>query len=127
MSGILIILVLIVLIYLLSHMKNGSHHNKHIHQHIAHEKSCGKSSVENNTLNDMESNNSLAREPVYDDTYRINNQMFWMSDYSQPGQDTKASLNDDIITPIRPVSGSNALKYLSGLHHISRFGSEKSL
>jgi hypothetical protein len=110
-------------------MMCGSNHKKYMHRHNVDNEFCGQSqsSVEDKTLNDMESSLYHAREPVYDDTYRINNEMFWMSDYSQPGQDAKASLNDDIITPIRPVSGSAALNYLSGLHHVSRFGCEKSV
>lgn len=108
-------------------MMNKCTEEKHMHQNHVHKSGFHQPTVEDNTLNDMESSNSHSREPVYDDTHRINNEMFWMSDYSQPGQCDMTSLNDDIITPIRPVSGSNALKYLSGLHNISRFGSEKSI
>jgi hypothetical protein len=123
MSGILIILMIIALFYLWYHMGHKKYHKRR------YATRCGaKQTIEDETLNDLESNAHLARVPVYDDTYRINNQMLWMSDYSQPGQDnSRPSLNDDIITPIRPISGSDALKYLSGVHQVSRFGCVKSV
>ncbi len=126
MSGILIILVLIALIYLWYHINKK---NKYMSRTVNMDGcDCSDASnVEENTLNDMESGSIRARHPVYDDTYRINNQMFWMSDYSQPGQDMNRSLNDDVITPIRPVSGADAMNYLSGVYKVSRFGCEQSI
>ena len=126
MARILLIIVVIVLIYALCRAMYPTYKKSYIVIN-----SCGSDEepqdIENRTLNDIESSSYRVREPVYDDTYRINNRMFWMSDYSQPGQDTKPSLNDDVITPIRAVSGADAIKYLSGVHNVSRFGSEKSI
>lgn len=81
-----------------------------------------------NTLNDMENNIPLKRSPIIDDTHRISNQMLWLSDLSQPGQGNcnASSLNDEIITPMRTVSTVDELKSISKIHHISRFGCEKS-
>lgn len=76
--------------------------------------------VGSNTLNDMES--PCNRIATYDDTARISNKLFWSSDYSHPEYDSQRSLNDDIITPIRPVSGHDAINYFSNMHQMSRFG-----
>lgn len=76
------------------------------------------------TLNDMVYENK--RAPTYDDTSRISNKLFWLSDYSHPQYDAKKGLHEDVITPIRPVSSNNSIKYFSGMHKMSRFGCEKS-
>jgi hypothetical protein len=78
------------------------------------------------SLNDLDNAQLMYREPVHDDTSRISNQMFWMSDYSHPERDFRKNLNDDVITPVRPVAGINEMQYMSGVHQVSRFGCERS-
>lgn len=126
MARILVILALIALIYVLFLMMLPKRHGQKV---MGVRMGCGGGSqdVEDKTLNDLESSSQMAREPVYDDTYRINNQVFWMSDYSQPGQkDVQGTLNDDVVTPMRAIAGNDAVNYLSGVHLVSRFGCEKS-
>jgi hypothetical protein len=78
------------------------------------------------SLNDIDNAQLMYRDPVHDDTSRISNQMFWMSDYSHPERDFRKNLNDDVITPVRPVAGINEMRYMSGVHQVSRFGCERS-
>jgi hypothetical protein len=92
---------------------------------VRYRKSCGDDP--NDTLNDKDTEPQMTRMPVYDDSCRINNQTFWMSDYSQPSQDDRPSLNDDVITPIRAVSSIDDIDNLSKIHMVSRFGCEKSV
>lgn len=89
-------------------------------------RSSGNSLVGENTLNDLESNHQMNRSATYDDTARISNQMMWLSDYSHSQYDTGKDLNDDILTPIRAVAGSDAMNYYKNMHNFSRFGCEKS-
>jgi hypothetical protein len=118
MKGVILVVLIIALLYVLYMLMD--------------DRGCKKmymyrtGSNNNDTLNEKDTSLEMERAPVYDDTYRINNKMFWMSDYSQPGQDNLPSLNNEIITPYRPVSGKDAMLYLSGVHKISRYCSEKS-
>ncbi len=78
------------------------------------------------TLNDLDMACQTKREPVYDDTSRIDNSIYWMSEYSHPQYDTGKNLNDDVLTPIRPVSGSDDISRFSNMHNVTRFGCERS-
>jgi hypothetical protein len=66
------------------------------------------------------------RLPVIDDTNRIDNTLFWATDFSHPERDPRPDLNDAVITPIKPVSGQNAIEYMAGIHHVSRYGTDYS-
>ncbi len=116
MTIVLILLLLIILIFYMFQSRGQCNRGHKYH----------KDSVGENTLNDLE-NDCDRRIPTYDDTSRISNQLFWSSDYSHPECDYRKNLNDDIVTPIRPVSGCNAINYFSNMHQMSRFGTEKSL
>jgi len=119
MVNILIVVILIAIIYFL--VKESPCFD------FTNNKKCEASaSVENNSLNDMETSEQMCRSAVYDDTARINNQIFWLSDYSHSGFDSGKDLNDDILTPIVPVTGNDAMNYYANMRHVSRFGCEKS-
>jgi hypothetical protein len=130
MSGLVVVVLLIVLLYMLYNFMNknrcpSSRKYKRIYK-MKYNSDSDSDEDSDNTLNEKESSIEMYRQPIYDDTSRINNRMFWMSDYSQPGQDNLPSLNNEIITPIKPVTGQDALRYLSGVHQISRYCTEKS-
>ena len=86
----------------------------------------GKHCRSQNTLNDLDSVSGKRRAPVYDDTSRISNQVFWQSDYSHPERDIRPNLNEEIITPIRPTLNYDGVEYMSDLHKMSRFSCEQS-
>ena len=80
----------------------------------------------NKHLNEIDTSKELLREPVFDDTQRINNKLFWASDYSQPSLDGGPSLDSDIITPVKPRLSRCDLNASARTHTFSRFAMEKS-
>lgn len=125
MGQLLIVLIIIALIYVLYDMdSNQGGRSRYMRmggrQRLRQMPSC------QNTLNDIESTSQLKRVPVYDDSARISNKVFWQSDYSHPDRDSRPDLNEAIITPVRPTMNCNGMEYMSDMHKVSRFGSEQS-
>jgi hypothetical protein len=126
MGQLLLVLIIIALIYVLYNMDSDSGYKSNFMKLGGgrHGRQCRSQSQ--NTLNDMDLVLGKRRTPVYDDTSRISNQVFWQSDYSHPERDIRPNLNEEIITPIRPTLNYDGVEYMSGLHKMSRFSCEQS-
>lgn len=125
MGKLLLVFIIIALIYVLYSTDSDSYSGSRRRNCRRGGKSRNSFSNQN-TLNDIESTAQMKRVPVYDDTARISNKLFWESDYSHPERDSRPDLNEDVITPVRPAMNCNGMEYMSDMHKMSRFGSEQS-